>query len=129
MIASLSSAALATMKALAAVFGQRLRIVRERRGMTQEQLGQAAKVDYKHLGAIERGVNVPSFQAIERLARTLKVDYYELFLPDKFPDKGSDQSLKLLMRELELRGDPATTAFLKGVLSAALTSLIPKSKR
>jgi transcriptional regulator with XRE-family HTH domain len=106
------------MEALIAVFGSRLRALREGRGLTQEQLGQAAEVDYKHLGAIERGANVPSFEVIERLARALKVDYYELFLPEKMSRAEPDQSLRVLIREIERHGGPSLKQFLHEVLAA-----------
>jgi transcriptional regulator with XRE-family HTH domain len=71
------------MDALIAVFGRRLKALRKARGLTQEQLGRAAKVDYKHVGSIERGIHPPSFAAVERIAKVLKVDYHELFVPDR----------------------------------------------
>jgi transcriptional regulator with XRE-family HTH domain len=71
------------MEPLSDVFGRRLKAFRKARGLTQEQLGRAAKVDYKHVGSIERGIHPPSFAAVERIAKALKVDYHELFLPDR----------------------------------------------
>ena len=71
------------MDQLNAVFGKRLRSFRKARGLTQEQLGRAAKIDYKHIGSIERGIHPPSFAAVERIAKILKVDYHELFMPDR----------------------------------------------
>lgn len=71
------------MDSLTAVFGRRLKALRKARGLTQEQLGRAAKVDYKHVGSIERGIHPPSFAALERIAKVLKVEYHELFLPDR----------------------------------------------
>ena len=111
------------MEALSTVFGRRLRTLREGRGLTQEQLGQASGVDYKHVGAMERGVNVPSFEVIERLARTLKVDYYEMFLPESIAGDEPDQSLRVLMRDLDRHGDESTKRFLRDVLAAARTAV------
>jgi transcriptional regulator with XRE-family HTH domain len=51
--------------------------------LTQEQLGHAAKINFKHVGSIERGLHPPSFAAVERIAKALKVDYHELFVPDR----------------------------------------------
>lgn len=63
------------------VFGKQLKMLRHERGLTQEELGRAVNVDYKHIGAIERGLRAPSFDVIERLAKVLKVVPYQLFLP------------------------------------------------
>ena len=71
------------MDSLGAVFGRRLKALRKARGLTQEQLGRAANVDYKHIGSIERGIHPPSFAVVERIAKALTVEYHELFLPDR----------------------------------------------
>jgi len=69
------------MEHLAEVFGRRLKEVRRAKGMTQEELGKAVKLDYKFIGAIERGVKTSSFQTVEKLAVALDVQFYELFVP------------------------------------------------
>ncbi len=106
------------MDSLVNVFGNRLRAIREAAGFTQEQLGQAAELDYKHIGSIERGEKTPSFEAVERLAGALKVDYYELFLPDDLLLGRTDKDLKVLVREIESHGSPQLKQFLRQVLAA-----------
>jgi transcriptional regulator with XRE-family HTH domain len=63
-------------------FGRRIRQLRLAIGLTQEQLAKAAGMDAKHIGVIERGVKSSSFSAVGRLAKALRVDIHELFLPD-----------------------------------------------
>ena len=63
-------------------FGRRLRTIRKSRGLTLEELGQSAKLGFKHISEVERGQKAPSFEAIDKLCRALKVAPYELFLPD-----------------------------------------------
>ena len=106
---------------LAAVFGRRLRTLREAAGLTQEQLGKSAGVDYKHIGSVERGEKAPSFEAVERLAQALRVDYYELFLPEDLTLGRTDQDLKVAVREIESHGTPALRQFLRQVLAAGRT--------
>jgi len=65
------------------IFGRRVRALRLSKDMTQEQLGHAAGIDYKHLSAIERGAKTPSFDAIAKLAHALGVEYWQLFIPDR----------------------------------------------
>jgi transcriptional regulator with XRE-family HTH domain len=63
------------------IFGDRLKSTRKGKGLTQEQLARATGIDYKHLGAIERGVKAPSFELVQKLSRELGVEAYKLFLP------------------------------------------------
>src|SRR5260221_14267699 len=69
------------MESLATVFGRRVRALREGRGWTQEQLAKTAGLGPKHVGVIERGEKTSSFEAVEKLAKALDVEYYELFIP------------------------------------------------
>jgi transcriptional regulator with XRE-family HTH domain len=65
-------------------FGARLKTLRTASGLTQESFGKLVGVDYKHIGAIERGIRAPSFDVVERIAKVLKVQPYQLFLtPDE----------------------------------------------
>jgi transcriptional regulator with XRE-family HTH domain len=88
------------MESINAIFGKRLRSIRKARGLTQEQLGRAAKVDYKHVGSIERGIHPPSFAAVERIARVLKVEFYELFASDRVSTPELQQHLQALLPEI-----------------------------
>lgn len=88
------------MESLAAVFGQRLKVLRKRRDLTQEALGRLTKIDYKYLGSLERGERTPSFDAIERIARVLKVEFYELFLTHEL-DAQLAKSIGGVVRDLE----------------------------
>jgi transcriptional regulator with XRE-family HTH domain len=106
------------MESLAAVFGKRLRLLRKAHGLTQEQLGERANIDYKHIGAIERGVKTPSFEAIERLAKTLKVSYYEMFLSDQRLQK-EDAEFEVLLKDIEKHGTPALKQFILQILAGA----------
>ena len=67
------------MASLRVQFGRHLRRLRLARDMTQEQLAEAASVSVDFLSLVERGINAPSFETLERLARALKVRVAELF--------------------------------------------------
>jgi len=60
-------------------FGKRIRVLRKRKGMTQEQLAEAADISVDFLSLVERGVNAPSFATLERLADALGVPEKDLF--------------------------------------------------
>ena len=60
------------------MFGERVRELREKRGMTQEKLAQAADLTTSFVSTVERGQKAPSLNTILKLARALKVDAGEL---------------------------------------------------
>lgn len=106
------------MEAMALVFGRRIKAFRRRRGLTQEELGRIAEIDYKYIGSIERGEKAPSFDAAERLARALKVEYHELFLPDRLGLGQTEQSMRLIIKDLEAIDRRKFYGFFEDLLSA-----------
>ncbi len=66
-------------KNIAAFLGRRIRTLRKSRNLTQEQLGGKAGINYKHLGAIERGDENPSLSVLDKIADGLGVEILELF--------------------------------------------------
>jgi transcriptional regulator with XRE-family HTH domain len=60
-------------------FGQRVRELREKRGLSQEKLAQASDLTTSFVSTIEGGKKVPSLTTVLKLARGLKVDAAELF--------------------------------------------------
>jgi transcriptional regulator with XRE-family HTH domain len=55
----------------AALFGQRVRELREKRKMTQTDLATAAGMSLPYVSDVERGVKVPSLTTLVRLAVAL----------------------------------------------------------
>jgi len=68
------------------VFGQRLRQLRQRRKLAQDQLGVMAGLEESSSSArmsrYESGVHEPPFQFVEALARALNVSPAYFFCPD-----------------------------------------------
>ena len=97
-------------------FGDRLKSLRKAHGLTQEELGRAVGVDYKHIGAIERGIRAPSFDVIERIAKALKVQPHQLFLPAS--DKGTDveEDIRVVVKGLKETQRAAVQQFFTEVL-------------
>ena len=62
-------------------FGRRVRGLRERLGLSQEQLAQRSGLHRTYVGGIERGERNPSLINISRLAAALGVGIVELFPP------------------------------------------------
>jgi transcriptional regulator with XRE-family HTH domain len=59
-------------------FGCKIRTLRERAGLTQEQLAHRARLHRNYIGGIERGERNPSLLNIVKLATALVVDAGEL---------------------------------------------------
>ncbi len=55
-----------------AALGEAIRAARVEKGLSQEQLADAAGVHVTHLGGVERGVRNPNYATIVKLARALK---------------------------------------------------------
>jgi len=111
------------MEPLAVVFGRRIKTLRQAKGLTQEELGKLAGLDYKHLSAIERGAKTSSFDAVERLAKAFDVAYHELFLPE---GKTVAEDLRIELTSLMKRArriDPADIEEFLRSLRAALRRL------
>lgn len=59
--------------------GKRLRELREKKGITQEELALKAGLNRAYTGYIERGERNPSTETLSKIARALKIPLHELF--------------------------------------------------
>lgn len=66
-------------KHIQTAFGQAIRRIRQRAGISQEQLGYDCGLDRSYIGGVERGERNPSLIAITKIADGLKVSPSELF--------------------------------------------------
>lgn len=71
--------------------GDRLRILRKTKGLTQAQLGERADLHHTYIGAIERGEKNISIKILDRLARALNVEIRVFF---EFPKDNSYEYVK-----------------------------------
>jgi len=60
-------------------FGQKVRLLRGERDLTQEQLAERAGISVDFLSLIERGKSSPSFENLDELADALEVSVAALF--------------------------------------------------
>jgi transcriptional regulator with XRE-family HTH domain len=60
-------------------FGHRLKAVRLDRKLTQEEFAELVGISVDFLNLIERGINAPSFEVLERIADRLDLQVRELF--------------------------------------------------
>jgi len=62
------------MKNLEARFGELLRDLRNKRGLTQEELGIDCGLDRTYISLLERGLRQPTLKVLFKLAEVLKVN-------------------------------------------------------
>ncbi|MFA7658459.1 MAG: helix-turn-helix transcriptional regulator [Candidatus Gastranaerophilaceae bacterium] len=61
------------------LFGQRIKILRKKRNLTQSNIAEMVDVDAKHISCIENGKNFPSPELIAKLANAFNLHVKELF--------------------------------------------------
>lgn len=66
-------------EAIKAAFGQRVRELRAKKGLSQEALALACELDRTYIGGIERGERNVSLVNIQKIAAALGVPMRELF--------------------------------------------------
>jgi transcriptional regulator with XRE-family HTH domain len=68
-----------TVATLRKQFGKKIRSIRKRHNMTQEQFAELLDISVDFLSLIERGLNAPSFESIESFSITLGIPVRDFF--------------------------------------------------
>ena len=61
-------------------FGKKVRALREKQAVSQEELGRLAKLHRTYIGMIERGEKNITLENIEKIARALETPVYKFFV-------------------------------------------------
>ena len=59
--------------------GQKIAGLRQKAKMTQEALAEATNYSLDFISLVERGINAPSVEGCERIAKALRVSLKDLF--------------------------------------------------
>lgn len=59
--------------------GIRIKYLREKAGLTQEQLAERADISLNFLGKIEININKPGLRSLIKIAKVLNIDVKDLF--------------------------------------------------
>jgi transcriptional regulator with XRE-family HTH domain len=59
------------------VFAKNLRLIRQSKRLSQEELAHLADIDRTYVSSLERGVYSPTLDVVERLAKALETDAAE----------------------------------------------------
>ena len=65
------------------LFGENLKVYRKAKHLSQEQLSEKVDISVKHLSSIERGLTFVSADLLEKLAVSVDVPIFCLFLNEK----------------------------------------------
>lgn len=65
--------------ALKELFGAQVKLIRNYKKMTQEELSEQVDIDIRQLARIEAGVSFATSETIEKLCKALNVTYKDLF--------------------------------------------------
>jgi transcriptional regulator with XRE-family HTH domain len=113
-------------------FGELLAAHRRRRGLTQEDLAEAAGLSVDMISKIEVGATGARFPSIERLAQAVQVDPAELFtsdLPTGSMNRGAFGEISAKLAPLPESDLVWISALLDVALLRGREQSIPKSKR
>ncbi len=83
---------------LLVLLGKRIKALRERKGLTQEELEEKTGVNTKYISAIERGQKNATIKTLEKIAKGLNIELYELFLFTEEP--GSERAIRKVIESL-----------------------------
>lgn len=66
--------------------GQRIKELRKRKGISQEQLAEMVNLEPPSICNIETGRNYPTFQNLEKIIDILDTNFVEIFKFDKYQE-------------------------------------------
>ena len=89
------------MERLGAIFIKNLKGYRKKCGYTQVQLAEKVKVTPHYIGMLEMGRNFPATNLIERIAKALNIEMYELFVEAHSPAKELEKLRQDIMAEIK----------------------------
>jgi transcriptional regulator with XRE-family HTH domain len=87
------------MASIRETFAQNLKINRRKSGLSQEKLAEKADVSTHYIAILEIARSFPTSEVLERIARALDIEIYELFLVPHAPNAEFTQFRQ------EIRGD------------------------
>lgn len=59
--------------------GQRIKQIRNEKGLSQEKLALKAELDRTYLAGVEQGKRNPSLKSLEKIVDALEISFHELF--------------------------------------------------
>lgn len=63
------------------------KIARNKRGLTQTDLAKIANIDQANISRIESGLQIPTPEVAEKLAKALRISELQIFYPHRYKNK------------------------------------------
>ncbi len=82
------------------IIGDRIRILRNSKGLSIEELAHRADISNTHLGHIERGDRSPTVEMLGKIVVALDISFVDLFNDLPMPKGENDNVLSLLINRL-----------------------------
>lgn len=99
--------------------GARIREERKKAKLTQEEFAKRVDLSVDFIGYIERGKQAPYIKTLERIAKSLNVEVYELFI---FQKNSKTKEREAIIKELVFSLDNKKSEYVK--LISAITKQI-----
>lgn len=80
------------MRELSKILGDRIRIIRNEKGFSIEELAHRANISTTHLGRVERGDRSPTVDILGKIVKALGITFHELFNNFYEPCDNSDET-------------------------------------
>jgi len=116
------------MKKLGMIFIKNLKEYRKKCGYTQAQLAEKVKVTPNYIGMLEMGRNFPTTDLIERIAKALNIEMYELFVESLSPAKELEKLRNDIMLEIKKTITETVTETVREAFNENMINCSQKSK-
>ena len=116
------------MKRLGTIFIKNLKEYRKKCGLTQEKLAEKVNVTPHYIGMLEMGRNFPATDLIERIAKALNVEMYELFVESLSPARELEKLRHDIMLEIKKTITETVTQTVREAFEENIKNYSPKSK-
>ena len=83
------------------IFAHNLKTKRQECGFTQAKLAEKVGVSTHHIAMIEIGRHYPTLELVERMANTLDIEIYELFIVKPSPENAMERLHDTLVGNIE----------------------------
>jgi len=116
------------MKRLGTIFIKNLKEYRKKCGLTQVQLAEKVNVTSHYIGMLEMGRNFPATDLIERIAKALNIEMYELFVESYSPAKELEKLRHDIMLEIKKTITETVIETVREAFKENIKGCSPKSK-
>lgn len=103
------------------IFGEKLRLARKAKNLTQQQVAEMAEIDEKHLSRIENGKFFPSFATLNRLLAALDLPLSETGLEFQKLNSANPLYIKALQILNSAENDAQLDCYLQSLMATKHT--------